>query len=116
MPGPPACGARRAGRVNEPARAGREQLLGAQLPGEIARYMKVAPPGTDGERFSSDEFLARVSEREGVDLPVSVHHARVVLEVLREAVSAGEVRDVLERLPDDYRRLFVGSQGRMRSR
>lgn len=86
--------------------------LGAQLPREIAHYLVdtwvVAP-----ERFSSDEFLERVSEREGVDLPASVHHARVVLEVLQEAVSPGEIDDVLDRLPNDYRRLFAGSQDSM---
>jgi uncharacterized protein (DUF2267 family) len=85
--------------------------LGAQLPGELARYLDV--PEVSGERFDSDEFLARVSAREGIDLPVSVYHARVVLEVLQDAVSPGEIGDVLARLPDDYQRLFTGSAGRM---
>lgn len=31
----------------------------------------------------------------------------------RSAVSAGEINDVLERLPGDYARLFAGATGRM---
>jgi uncharacterized protein (DUF2267 family) len=67
------------------------------------------------ERFSSDEFLLRVCAREGIDLPDSTHHARAVIDVLTQAVSPGEIVDVLGRLPDDYRRLFAGSEGKMRS-
>jgi uncharacterized protein (DUF2267 family) len=58
-------------------------------------------------------FLDRVSKREGIDLPVSVHHARAVLDVLQQAVSAGEVQNVLDRLPEDYQRLFAGSEGKI---
>jgi len=90
------------------------QDLGAELPEEIARYLRAAP-GASGERLTSDEFLMRCSEREGVDLPVSIHHVRAVLEVLQQAVTAGEVAEVLERLPRDYRRLFGGAGGKMAS-
>lgn len=88
--------------------------LAAQLPQEIAHDLHGPVLGL-AERFSSDEFLQRVSRREGVDLPVSVHHARAVLEVLQQAVSRGEVEDVLQRLPPDYKRLFAGSRGQMPS-
>jgi uncharacterized protein (DUF2267 family) len=86
--------------------------LGAQLPRPVADELRrgAAPVG---KRFDSDEFLQRVSEREGVDLPLAVHHARAVLEVLQQAVSGGEINDVKHRLPDDYQRLFAGSQGKM---
>lgn len=88
--------------------------LGAQLPHEIQLYLRgVGTPMP--ERFSSDEFLERVCAREGVDLPKSTHHARAVIEVLTEAVSQGEILDVMNRLPDDYRRLFEASGGKMRS-
>src|SRR5688572_32763702 len=43
--------------------------LGAQLPAGIGQYLGAAP--LERERFSRDEFLRRVSEREGVELPVS---------------------------------------------
>lgn len=85
--------------------------LAAQLPDEIGRYLDAneAVP----EDFSSDEFLKRISAREGVDLPVSVFHARAVLDTLQQAVSVGQIRDVLERLPADYARLFAGTTGKM---
>jgi uncharacterized protein (DUF2267 family) len=95
--------------------AGEARQLAAQLPGEISRYLETDALG-GGDRYDSDEFLARVSAREGVDLPASVHHVRAVLEVLQQAVSKGEIGDVMQRLPDDYRRLFAGSGGRMRSK
>jgi uncharacterized protein (DUF2267 family) len=84
--------------------------LGAQLPHEIQLYLRGAAPPMP-ERFSSDEFLERVCTREGVDLSESTFHARAVIDVLSTAVSQSEIADVLSRLPDDYRRLFVGSEG-----
>lgn len=88
--------------------------LGAQLPHEIQLYLRgVGTPMP--EVFSSDEFLERVCAREGVAMPNSTHHARAVIGVLTEAVSQAEIRDVLNRLPDDYRRLFEASEGKMRS-
>lgn len=86
--------------------------LAAQLPEELARFLRWQGYKYS-ERLDSNEFLKRVSEREEVDLPVSVYHVRVVLEVLQEAVSPGEINDVLAQLPADYRRLFAGSQGEL---
>ena len=89
--------------------------LAAQLPHEIQLFLSDSGLPAP-ERFSSDEFLLRVCAREGIDLPLSTHHARAVIDVLTQAVSAGEIIDVLDRLPDDYRRLFAGSEGRMPGR
>lgn len=87
--------------------------LAAQLPGELAVYL--SRNTTKGERFSLDELFRRVSEREAVDLPAAVYHARVVIEVLCEAVSAGEIQDVRQTLPAEFGRLFdSGSSGRLR--
>ena len=86
--------------------------LAAQLPHEIQIFL--SDSGTPmPERFSSDEFLQRVCEREGRALPESTQHARAVMDVLTEAVSLGETTDVLARLPDDYRRLFAGNEDEM---
>lgn len=86
--------------------------LAAQLPHELKEYLRGAGAG-GGERFSSTEFFRRVSEKEGVDLPASVYHARVVMEVLKEAVSLGELEDLRAQLPADWQRLFEGSQGHL---
>ena len=86
--------------------------LAAQLPHEIQLFLADAGMAMP-ERFSSNEFLLRVCAREGIDLPESTHHARAVIDVLTEAVAPGDIDGVLERLPDDYRPLFTGSEGRM---
>jgi uncharacterized protein (DUF2267 family) len=89
--------------------------LASQLPREIGVYLR-ASPGLEGrgESFSLDEFFRRVSEKEGTDIPDAVYHTRVVVEMLGEAVSPGEMADVRAQLPDDYQRLFeAGSTGRM---
>lgn len=85
--------------------------LAAQLPQEIGAYLSM--DGGD-EAFGIDEFLRRVAEREGVDAPDAVYHARVVLEVVGEAVTQGEMDDVRAQLPDEYAPLFeAGSTGAM---
>lgn len=86
-------------RGNEP------KDLAAQLPGEIAEYLHTEKAG-EGERFDLDEFIRRVAEREGVPVNQATHHAQVVMGTLTEAVSFGEVTDVLQQLPEDYGVLF----------
>ncbi len=88
--------------------------LAAQLPQEIGRYLLEA---SKSERFSLDEFFRRVSQREGVDLPTSVYHTRAVIDVLKDAVSPGEIADVLAQLPAEYNTLFkAGVTGEMPDR
>lgn len=87
--------------------------LASQLPPEIGKHLQGMNAG-DGERFSLDTFFQRVSRRENVDLPKAVFHARAVMEVVREAVSPGEINDVCAQLPADFAPLFeAGSTGRM---
>ncbi len=77
--------------------------LSAQLPEEIKLYLQQAFPS---ETFGLDEFYRRVAEMEGVDLPQAVFHARAVISVLMDAVSVGEIRDMLDQLPSEYAPLF----------
>ena len=61
-----------------------------------------------------DEFFWRVSQREGVDLTESTFHARVVVALLSEAVTVGEIEDVRAQLPEDFARLFeVENEGNL---
>ena len=86
----------------------------AQLPRELGDIVRQSARGP--ERFDLDEFIRRVSEREGVDRPAGTYHARVVIEVLGEAISAGELRDIRGQLPAEFDPLFEsGSRGRMRT-
>lgn len=88
--------------------------LAAQLPAGIGAYLRLA---REQERFDVHEFYRRIAEREGpgVDTPKAVFHARVVITLLEEAVSFGEIKDILDQLPADYIPLFAaGSEGAMR--
>ena len=92
---------------------GEAKDLAAQLPPEIGEHLRGSWSAI-GDRFSLDEFFKRVSRREGTDLPDAVFHARVVIEVLREAVSKGEMDDIRAQLPAEFDRLIeAGSQGHM---
>ncbi len=91
---------------------GEAKDLAAQLPLEIGEHLR-GQWSALGERFSLDEFFRRVSRREGADLPDAVFHARVVIEVLSEAVSKGEIDDVRAQLPTEFDELFEsGSRGK----
>ncbi|PLS85535.1 MAG: DUF2267 domain-containing protein [Actinobacteria bacterium] len=98
----------------ERLRGGEAKDLASQLPPEIAEHLEHERAGA-GESFSLDEFFERVCERdEGVDLPRAVYHARVVVDVLGEAITRGEIEDVRSQLPAEYGPLFkAGSQGEM---
>ncbi|MEW6159780.1 MAG: DUF2267 domain-containing protein [Verrucomicrobiota bacterium] len=96
--------------------AGEAKDLASQLPEEIGIYLR-KDFGAKGERFDLNEFFSRVSLREQMDLPVAVYHARVVIEVLQEAVSPGEINDVIQQLPPEFSSLFLaGSTGEMARR
>lgn len=98
----------------ERLKGGEADDLASQLPPEIAKHLRHERAGA-GEAFSLQEFFRRVSERDpGVDAPKAVYHARVVIEVLQEAVTEGEMDDVRSQLPAEYEPLFeAGSRGEM---
>lgn len=86
--------------------------IASQLPEEIAVFLK---DSNKKEKYTVDEFFREVSEKEGVELPEAVFHSRVVIDVLRDAVSKGEFYHVRNQLPSEYSRLFEsGSQGKMK--
>lgn len=77
--------------------------LGAQLPREIAHYLQDVQTE---ERFGLDEFYSRVAKRENADYPDAVFHARVVMEVVAEAVTRGEMAKVRAQFPAEFDPLF----------
>jgi uncharacterized protein (DUF2267 family) len=91
--------------LSEHLTAGEAENLAAQLPPDVALYLKQPSSGVR-ERFSLDEFFLRVSEREGVGLPEATNHARVVAAVLAEAVTVGQLEHLRAQLPDDIAQLF----------
>lgn len=80
--------------------------LSAQLPTELATYMQPGHNGMD-ESYQLDEFFRRVSEREGVPIADANFHARVVIGLLCESVTMGQIQDVRAQLPADFAHLFA---------
>jgi uncharacterized protein (DUF2267 family) len=70
--------------------------LAAQLPPELARSLELPDAGI-GAKLTLDEFF---------ELPDAPFHARVVIGVLTEAVSMGEIQDVRVQLPAAFAQLF----------
>ncbi|MDX1614944.1 MAG: DUF2267 domain-containing protein [Candidatus Promineifilaceae bacterium] len=84
--------------------SGEAENLADQLPREIGYYLRQAKTR---ESFELDEFYQRVAQREEVDYPDAVHHARVVMSVVNEAATPGEMDKVRGQLPDEYDDLFT---------
>ena len=85
--------------------SGEAHDLASQLPPELARSLE-SPDAGIGAKLTLDEFFELVSERERADLPTATFHARVVIGVLTEAVSLGEIQDVRVQLPAAFAQLF----------
>ncbi|MEW6382013.1 MAG: DUF2267 domain-containing protein [bacterium] len=77
--------------------------LAAQLPKELKEYFI---KGRNTERFLLEDFYSRVSARADVRLHRAIEQAQAVMKVLQEAVSPGELEDILSGLPDEYSELF----------
>lgn len=81
--------------------------LASQLPSGLAEHVRY-----DGEQesdpFSLEEFYRRVADKEGTGESEATQHAQVVMGVLRDAVTAGEIEDVRSQLPSGYVELFEG--------
>jgi uncharacterized protein (DUF2267 family) len=89
--------------------SGEARDIATQLPPELAPYL---PPRGDAEGFDLEEFLRRVAEREGVDVPTADEHARAVFAALRRAVDPDEIEDLAAELPKDFAPLVSEAEGR----
>lgn len=97
---------------------GLAENLAAQLPHEVGEHLRrTTEPDKHGmgERFDRDEFIERVVDRSGLDRPQAVYAARVVCEVMDEAVQGAVLTKVLDSLPQEIRPIVrAGSAGEMR--
>lgn len=80
--------------------------LAAQLPPELGDFLR-GREGEDGQHFSLEEFIGRVSEKEGVEPTTAILHVRAVFAVLQSAVTSGEFADVRANFSEDYSELFA---------
>ncbi len=85
--------------------------LAAQLPQRIGVYLVA---GQYAQSFDLEQFYYKISLRESLGQPLAKMHARAVLSVVEQAVSPGELRDMLAELPqEEYETLFTfGSEYR----
>jgi uncharacterized protein (DUF2267 family) len=90
--------------LNERITGGEARALAAQLPKEIQPALR--PKAEEAEGFSLEELYRRVAEHKGVDIETAHMDASVVMGVLREAVTPGELDDVMAQLPEDFNTLL----------
>jgi uncharacterized protein (DUF2267 family) len=79
--------------------------LAAQLPGPLAATLISAGQGAPGS-FGVQEFLGRVATGAGATARTAEWDASAVLCTVAEAISGGELNDVLTQLPSGYAPLF----------
>jgi uncharacterized protein (DUF2267 family) len=83
--------------------------LGDQLPMLVRGiyYEAWHPAGKPEKIRSREEFLAKIAEHIAMKQPVAPENAaRAVFRTLENHVSAGEIRDVMQELPEDIRALW----------
>ncbi|MEV4680580.1 DUF2267 domain-containing protein [Streptomyces kurssanovii] len=84
---------------------GEAKDLSAQLPGALKEALKV-----DGEQraesYGVEEFCRRVGERTGARQQTAQWDASAVLSTLADAVSPGELNQIISQLPSGYAVLF----------
>ncbi|PSN19010.1 DUF2267 domain-containing protein [filamentous cyanobacterium CCP5] len=80
--------------------------LADQLPEEMGQYLRGAE-ATRGESFGINEFYQRVAERGSIDIMQTPMQVKAVFLAISHKVSSGEIEDVKQNLPADYRELFL---------
>lgn len=80
--------------------AGEAEDLAAQLPPPLADFLQQT--ATQDEEFPVDEFYLRVAELGDLPPDEAEEQTKAVLVVLDDAVSPGEVTDLIAALPADY--------------
>lgn len=98
--------------LGERLAGGQAEHIAAQLPEEIGYYLQQGKKSKDQDSFELDTFYERVAQREGADLPDAVYHSKIVMSVLQEAVTPGEMRDLRAQLPDEFNDLFELNGGK----
>jgi uncharacterized protein (DUF2267 family) len=79
--------------------------LASQLPQELSECLR-GREGENGQPFSMQEFISRVSDKEGVEPTAAAMHVRAVFTVLQTAVTSGEFADLQANFSHDYSEMF----------
>jgi uncharacterized protein (DUF2267 family) len=84
---------------------GEAEDMAAQLPGSLADAAR--PHGAGGaESFGVEEFCRRVADATGTSPAIAEWDASAVLSTVTDAVSGGELNQILSQLPSGYAALF----------
>ncbi|MBI3943209.1 MAG: DUF2267 domain-containing protein [Chloroflexi bacterium] len=86
--------------------------LGAQLPNELKQFLLKRQ---ENDYFSVEKFYDRVAARAVIGYPAAVLGSQAVMAILREAVSEGEINNILSQLTEDYGELLGQAPGGHRS-
>jgi uncharacterized protein (DUF2267 family) len=78
--------------------------LEAQLPNELKDFLLTRAENPD--QYDLPEFYNRVGARADLKYQAAKERTRQVCSVLRQAVPGGEIEDILEDLPSQYKELF----------
>ena len=76
--------------------------LAAQLPKAVKHF---AHSG-GAERFSAQEFIERIADKEGCETHEAERHAKAVMDTIGEAVDEGDFQHLFAQLPNSYHKLF----------
>ena len=98
--------------LGEPLSRAETQQLEAQLPKELKDALYESKPletaRSDINQYSVEEFYNRLKGRLDVSYQEGVRQAKAVARVLREAVSSGQLRDMVDDLSEDWKELLLG--------
>lgn len=83
--------------------------LFAQLPAQLTQSM-ATDTVSRGESFGVAEFVRRVGQRGGFDEATADRYSRAVLSTLQEAISSGELAQVLARLEPAFIDMFAATR------
>ncbi len=77
--------------------------LAAQLPGDLHHAVTEEEPS---QQFPLEEFYNRVASRLNLNFHEAIVISREVMAVVVQAVTPGEINDILAKLPTEYAELF----------
>ena len=76
----------------------------AQLPNELKEFLLARSENPD--KYDLTEFYNRVGARADLTYQDAARRTWQVFSVVRDAISGGEIEDILADLPSEYRELF----------
>ena len=80
-----------------------QENLAAQLVNELKDMLLKR---TDVHSYDLEEFYNRVSARADIGYPDAVKRSQAVVEVLTNAITQGEIEDILSEVDEDFGELF----------